>query len=173
MPDDHPIRTPPAAQIVASPPRREARPADPCAMVIFGAGGDLTRRLVVPALYNLSRTKVLPEKFALIGVDLAAGTAESWRDHLYDMLKSFVGNATAEFDIDRIDEAAWRPRSKAAFQSPWAIPATEVKSHASAVTDSNENEGFAKAVRKFVLEAAAASLRAWRTASLARGKHCF
>jgi len=29
-------------------------------MVIFGAGGDLTRRLVVPALYNLSRTKVLP-----------------------------------------------------------------------------------------------------------------
>ena len=77
-------------------------------MVIFGAGGDLTKRLVVPALYNLSRTKVLPEKFALIGVDLAGGTAESWRDHLYDMLKSFVGNAAAEFDIDRIDEAAWK-----------------------------------------------------------------
>ncbi len=34
--------------------------------------------------------------------------AESWRDHLYDMLKSFVGNATAEFDVDRIDEAAWQ-----------------------------------------------------------------
>ena len=42
-------------------------------MVIFGAGGDLTKRLVVPALYNLSRTKVLPEKFALIGVDRAEG----------------------------------------------------------------------------------------------------
>ena len=67
--------------------------AHPCAMVIFGAGGDLTKRLLVPALYNLSRTKVLPEKFALIGVDLAEGTAESWREHLYDMLKSFVGNA--------------------------------------------------------------------------------
>ena len=77
-------------------------------MVIFGAGGDLTKRLVIPALYNLSHTKVLPDKFAVIGVDLAQGTAESWRDHLYDMLKSFVGNAAAEFNVDRIDEAAWK-----------------------------------------------------------------
>jgi glucose-6-phosphate 1-dehydrogenase len=77
-------------------------------MVIFGAGGDLTKRLIMPALYNLSRTGALPEKFALIGVDLAQGTAQSWRDHLYDMLKSFVGNAAAEFDIERIDEAAWK-----------------------------------------------------------------
>ena len=47
------------------------QPSGPCVMVIFGAGGDLTRRLVVPALYNLSRTGVLPDGFALIGVDLA------------------------------------------------------------------------------------------------------
>ena len=108
MPDHPPIRTAASAQAEDSPPRREAPPADPCAMVIFGAGGDLTKRLVMPALYNLSRTQVLPEKFALIGVDLAGGTAQSWRDHLYKMLKSFVGNATAEFDIDHIDEAAWK-----------------------------------------------------------------
>ncbi|MGH9578611.1 MAG: glucose-6-phosphate dehydrogenase, partial [Terriglobales bacterium] len=108
MPGTQPIRIPQTAQIVDSSPRRQARQADPCAIVIFGAGGDLTKRLVVPALYNLSRTKVLPEKFAVIGVDLAEGTAESWRDHLYDMLKSFVGKAGAAFDIDRIDEAAWR-----------------------------------------------------------------
>jgi glucose-6-phosphate 1-dehydrogenase len=108
MSDAQPIRIPPTARVIDSPPRGQPSPADPCAMVIFGAGGDLTKRLVVPALYNLSRTKVLPEKFALIGVDLAEGTAESWRNHLYDTLKSFVGNATAEFDVDRIDEAAWR-----------------------------------------------------------------
>jgi glucose-6-phosphate 1-dehydrogenase len=89
-------------------PQRQAVPADPCAIVIFGAGGDLTKRLVVPALYNLSRAKVLPEKFALIGVDLAPGTAASWGDHLYSMLKSFVGNAAAELDVDEIDEAAWQ-----------------------------------------------------------------
>ena len=62
----------------------------------------------MPALYNLSRTKVLPEKFALIGVARTPGTAESWRDHLYDMLKSFVGNPATEFDVDHIDEAAWK-----------------------------------------------------------------
>jgi glucose-6-phosphate 1-dehydrogenase len=108
MPDKQPIQRPATAQVVESSTRRQPSPADPCAMVIFGARGDLTKRLVMPALYNLSRTKALPEKFAVIGVDLAEGTAESWRDHLYDMLKSFVGDAAAEFDIDQIDEAAWK-----------------------------------------------------------------
>src|ERR1700730_13882035 len=108
MPEDQPVPTPRKPQVLAAPPRRQPSPADPCAMVIFGAGGDLTKRLVVPALYNLSHTNVLPEKFALIGVDLVEETTESWRDHLYDMLKSFVGNAAAEFHVDQIDEAAWK-----------------------------------------------------------------
>jgi glucose-6-phosphate 1-dehydrogenase len=98
----------PRVQVVGSPARRQPQLADPCAMVIFGAGGDLTKRLVIPALYNLSRTKVLPENFALIGADLAEGRDENWRDHLYDMLKSFVGNPPAEFAIDRIDKPAWQ-----------------------------------------------------------------
>jgi glucose-6-phosphate 1-dehydrogenase len=108
-------RIAPAAEVIKASPRRQPGPADPCAMVIFGAAGDLTKRLVVPALYNLSRTKVLPEKFALIGVDLAEGTAESWREHLHDMLKSFVGNAAAEFDIDRIDDEAWKRLAEKTF----------------------------------------------------------
>jgi len=58
--DDRPVRVSQTAQVVQSPPRREAKAADPCAMVIFGATGDLTMRFVIPALYNLSRTKVLP-----------------------------------------------------------------------------------------------------------------
>ena len=83
------------------------RPADPCAMVIFGAFGDLTKRLVVPALYNLARTGVLPANFALIGVDRVAGSLASWQAQLHDMLSSFVGNAEAEFQIDGIDAGAW------------------------------------------------------------------
>ena len=105
---NRPIRPAPAAHAVASPPRRQASPADPCAMVLFGATGDLAKRLVIPALYNLLRTKVLPEKFALIGVGRTKETAESWGGHLYDMLKSFLGDAAAEFDIDHIDEAVWK-----------------------------------------------------------------
>ncbi|HTJ58192.1 MAG TPA: glucose-6-phosphate dehydrogenase [Devosiaceae bacterium] len=83
-----------------------ARP-DPCAMVIFGAGGDLTRRLVVPALYNLSRTGKLPDNFALIGVDMAEGTTESWRENLRAMLQGFVHSQSAELAIGEIDEKAW------------------------------------------------------------------
>ncbi|MGB8898292.1 MAG: glucose-6-phosphate dehydrogenase, partial [Methylocella sp.] len=107
MLDKVPIRTPSTARLIECPPRREAKPADPCALVIFGATGDLTKRLVVPALYNLSRSKVLPEQFALIGVARSDGTAESWRERFYDMLKSFVGHAGAEFNTDHIDEGAW------------------------------------------------------------------
>jgi glucose-6-phosphate 1-dehydrogenase len=77
-------------------------------MVIFGATGDLTNRLVMPALYNLSRTKVLPANFALIGVARAEETADSWRDQLYETLRRFVGKTTTESDVDRIDEAAWK-----------------------------------------------------------------
>jgi glucose-6-phosphate 1-dehydrogenase len=103
-----PSRIPPNAQMVEAPPRAEPPAAPPCAIVIFGAGGDLTKRLVVPALYNLSLTGMLPKNFALIGVDLAAGSADSWRKHLRDMMQSFVGNAGAEFDVDAIDETAWK-----------------------------------------------------------------
>ena len=103
-----PNRMPQTAQVIASSPRHQARPADPCAMVIFGATGDLTKRLVMPALYNLARTKELPEKFTLIGVARADGTTDTWRDQLYDTLKSFVGNAATAFDVDHIDEAVWK-----------------------------------------------------------------
>ena len=61
-----------------------SRAAPPCAMVIFGAGGDLTKRLIVPALYNLSKSGLLPKPFALIGVDHNASDADTWRNGLHD-----------------------------------------------------------------------------------------
>jgi glucose-6-phosphate 1-dehydrogenase len=42
--------------------------ADPCILVIFGASGDLTRRKLLPALYNLAEAELLPERFAVHGV---------------------------------------------------------------------------------------------------------
>ena len=64
--------------------------APPCAMVIFGAAGDLTKRLVTPALYNLVNAKRLPDKFQLIGVDLASKTSEEWRKGLTDSMKELI-----------------------------------------------------------------------------------
>ena len=97
----------PTASVLAAPPRKEAQPPGPCAMIIFGAGGDLTKRLLFPALYNLAATRLIPENFAIVGVDIADHTAEQWRDSLHEMLQSFVGNATSEDDISQVQKDAW------------------------------------------------------------------
>src|SRR5262245_19443575 len=81
--------------------------APPCAMVIFGAAGDLTKRLVVPSLYNLVNAKRIPKGFKLAGVDLAAKTTAEWCQDLADMMGKFVGQG-GEFHTDHIDENAWR-----------------------------------------------------------------
>src|ERR1700723_1240691 len=84
----------------------EARPAGPCAMVIFGAGGDLTKRLVIPALYNLAIGNLLPMNFVLIGVDIADLTADQWRDNLNNMMQSFLAGG-GEFQPKLIDHDVW------------------------------------------------------------------
>jgi glucose-6-phosphate 1-dehydrogenase len=107
MPDTQPIRVPSSSHRVEVPPRRRPKPADPCTLVIFGAGGDLTKRLVTPALYNLARTGVLPDHFAMIGVDHGDRSVAQWQDQLFGMLKSFVGSRKSEADVEGINQAAW------------------------------------------------------------------
>src|SRR5271155_4813090 len=85
-----------------------AQLAPPCAMVIFGAAGDLTKRLVVPALYNLVTAKRLPDGFQLVGVDLAGKSTQEWRDGLTEMMNEFVTEGGGEFQTDHIDQTAWR-----------------------------------------------------------------
>jgi glucose-6-phosphate 1-dehydrogenase len=139
---DKQTRISPPVQVAESPPRRQAKPADPCAMVIFGASGDLTKRLVIPALYNLARTKMLPENFVLIGNSRAKETAESWRAHLHDMLESFVGNAAAEFDIDHIDEAVWKWLAEKMVYIPGDSTKPELyEKLRSALDDAEKNHG--------------------------------
>ena len=106
MPDSHPIRTPEHA--LRTSPRHKPKRADPCTMVIFGASGDLTKRLVMPALYNLARTGMLPKNFALIGVARSVDSVEDWRTNLFYALKGFVGNTHTAFDVDHIDEEVWQ-----------------------------------------------------------------
>jgi glucose-6-phosphate 1-dehydrogenase len=81
--------------------------APPCAIVIFGAAGDLTKRLVVPALYNLSNSQRLSEGLQIVGVDLAAKTTEDWRQGLTSMMDEFVTKGGGEFEADHIDQTAW------------------------------------------------------------------
>jgi len=68
--------------------------------VIFGAGGDLTKRLVVPALYHLVQARKLPDRFAIIGVDHTDQTTEQWSQSLTKMLQTLT-------PANRIDASAW------------------------------------------------------------------
>src|SRR5260370_37942807 len=67
-------------------PLREGLPrprtAPPCAMVIFGATGDLTRRKLVPELYNLARAGHLPAEFGVVGFARSAGEDAAVREEL-------------------------------------------------------------------------------------------
>jgi len=78
-----------------------AMPAGPSAMVIFGAGGDLTRRLVVPALYNLTCGRLIPEEFAIIGVDIAQKSDEDIRRDLHEMMQQFVKGGGSAGQVDK------------------------------------------------------------------------
>lgn len=66
-----------------------ARTADPSILVIFGASGDLTKRLLVPALYNLYCDGLLSEQFALIGTAMTELSNEQFRDNLSKDIRQF------------------------------------------------------------------------------------
>ncbi len=67
------------------------REAEPCALVIFGAGGDLTRRKLMPALYHLRADGVLPAKMAVIGVAREALDTASFRAGMLKGVTEFGG----------------------------------------------------------------------------------
>ena len=62
----------------------------PCIMVIFGAAGDLTKRKLIPAVYNLKESKLLPDNFAIIGVARAEMSDEEFRRRLRDDMHEFA-----------------------------------------------------------------------------------
>jgi len=78
---------------------RIRRSPDPCALVIFGASGDLTRRKLFPALYSLALRRMLPERFAVVG----AARSEASDDDFRERMK----HAVQEFGRDDFDEERW------------------------------------------------------------------
>jgi glucose-6-phosphate 1-dehydrogenase len=74
---------------------------DPCAFVIFGVSGDLTHRLVIPALYNLATSSLLPDKFCIVGVARRGMSGVELAESLMKGLKQF---ATRPVDEARAKE---------------------------------------------------------------------
>ena len=75
-------------------------PAGPCAMVIFGAAGDLTKRKLVPALFNLAKANLLPEHFAVVGVSVDDLTLEQFRMQVTGFLPT-EDHGTPAWDLFR------------------------------------------------------------------------
>src|SRR5712671_6341515 len=78
---------------------RVGKQGDPCIMVIFGAAGDLTARMLIPALYNLARADLLSKEFAVLGVARAQMTDEDFRKRILEDVKQYCG--------DCINDALW------------------------------------------------------------------
>jgi glucose-6-phosphate 1-dehydrogenase len=65
--------------------------AGPCVFVLFGAAGDLTKRKLIPALYNLSSAKLLPDAFAVMGVSVDDLDVEAFRRQVSEFLPAHDG----------------------------------------------------------------------------------
>src|ERR1700756_394283 len=81
-------------QTVTNPLRQGQRlesAIDPCAMVIFGASGDLTKRKLIPALFNLARGNHLPTAFAVVGVARTAMDDDTFRRRMHDAVRECGG----------------------------------------------------------------------------------
>jgi glucose-6-phosphate 1-dehydrogenase len=79
---------------------RGLRRADPCAFVIFGAAGDLTKRLLLPALYNLAAGQLLHEAFAVVGVARAEMSDDDFRQHMRAAVREFASNGIDQRALD-------------------------------------------------------------------------
>jgi len=73
----------------------QGQPAGPCVMVIFGATGDLTKRKLMPAIYNLAESKLLARDFAVVGIAKDNLTTDSFRAQISEDMKTF---ATGQLD---------------------------------------------------------------------------
>jgi len=87
------VATPAAPPAEANPlleGLRIRRASEPCALVIFGASGDLTRRKLMPALYSLAFRRLLPEQFAVVGVARSESTDDEFRARIEEAVKQFA-----------------------------------------------------------------------------------
>ena len=89
---------------------RALRVAGPCAIVIFGAAGDLTKRKLFPALYNLKANGLLPRELAIIGVARRPKTHEEFRAEQSKEIR--------EFATRPVDEQLWGELRDALYYQP-------------------------------------------------------
>ena len=82
--------------------------APPCALVIFGASGDLAKRKLIPAIYELARQKMLSDKFVLVGYSRSEMSDEQYRQECREAVQKFARTKPVE-------DAIWKRIENATF----------------------------------------------------------
>ena len=85
--------------------------AEPCSIVLFGASGDLAKRKVIPAMYDLAQHNSLGERYAIVGFARTAMTDDSFRQTIAEAAKTIS-------EVGPIDQAKWDGFSSNLFYSP-------------------------------------------------------
>ena len=81
-------------------PLRFERRVPPCAIVIFGANGDLTKRKLLPALYRLAYERRIPQNFAMVGNSRTPMSDQDFRQKMKESVQKFIENSP-------FDESVW------------------------------------------------------------------
>ena len=118
----------------ATQPKVESgRPSGPCVMVIFGAGGDLAKRKLFPALYNLAKDGLLPKEFAIIGFGRFQDITEEFRKRVSRELQEFatseVESKLLEWLVERLYVQIGTFQDPSAYQQLRALLAKLDKDH--------------------------------------------
>ena len=73
----------------------ERLPVHPTTLVIFGGTGDLAKRKLLPAIYNLAHEGALPERFSLVGVSRSDMSDDEFRGTAKESIEKFsqIGRA--------------------------------------------------------------------------------
>jgi glucose-6-phosphate 1-dehydrogenase len=79
-----------------------AAPIAPCVLVIFGGGGDLTQRKLIPAIYHLAQEKLLSDSFAIVGVDRVEFDSASYRSRIDSEIHAFLGDEFSDAQWDAL-----------------------------------------------------------------------
>ena len=90
-----------------TPRSTELRPSPPCTIVIFGAAGDLTKRKLLPALYNLKASGLLPPQLAIVGVTRKEKSHEQFREEQSKDIREFATRSVDESLWDQLQSALY------------------------------------------------------------------
>jgi glucose-6-phosphate 1-dehydrogenase len=80
----------------------ERLPVHPTTLVIFGASGDLAKRKLLPAIYNLAHEGALPERFNLIGCARSDWSDDEYREVAREAIQKFSRRKTDETVLDSL-----------------------------------------------------------------------